>query len=68
MAFVRVFGKLGSTPAMRVALLNHNVVHQLAVSRVLSTSCQLSTPVQHATPSVGRKDPCKSFFAWDYIM
>lgn len=59
MAFVRVLGKLGATPAMRVAVLNHNVVHQLCVARVLSTSCQLSTPVQKASPSVGRKDPCK---------
>lgn len=65
MAFVRFLGKLGSSPAVRLNLKNKNA-HQLASSRLFSSSSMLSAAVQK--PSVkpssgeGRKDPLDTTF------
>lgn len=69
MAFVRFLGKLGSTPAIRISLSNGNV-HQIASSRLFSSSPLLSAAVQRpgvakpaaSTTATGRKDPLDTSF------
>lgn len=70
MAFVRFAAKLGSSPAIRINFSNKNV-HQLASSRLFSTSPLLSVAVQKsagekakATPAakVGKRDPLDTSF------
>lgn len=64
MAFVRFLGKLGS-PAIRISLSNKNV-HQIASSRLFSSSPMLSAAVQKPspakTPPGGRKDALDTTF------
>lgn len=67
MAFVRFFGKLGSNSVTRVNFLNNNL-HQIANTRVFSSSGYLaaavqSSPIQKATPTSGRKDPLDTKFS-----
>lgn len=67
MAFVRFFGKLGSTSATRVNFLNNNL-YQISSSRVFSSSGYLaaaaqSSPIQKASPTTGRKDPLDTKFS-----
>lgn len=56
MAFIRFLGKLGSSPGVRVKLSNKNV-HQIASSRLFSSSPMLSAAVEKQTaPPGSRKD------------
>jgi hypothetical protein len=64
MAFVRFLGKLGSSP-IRVKLSNKNV-HQIASSRLFSSSPMLSAAATKASPATtppgGRKDQLDTSF------
>jgi hypothetical protein len=66
MAFVRFLGKLGSSPPIRVKLSNKNV-HQIASSRLFSSSPMLSAAVPKPSPATppppgGRKDALDTSF------
>lgn len=65
MAFVRFLGRLGTTPAMRINLSNRNG-HQLATSRLLSSTPLLSAAVQKplaAPKDGGKKDQLDTSFS-----
>lgn len=67
MAFVRFIGKLGTNPAIRANLSQKNV-HQIASSRVFSSTPVVSVAVQKPsaakapTPAIKKKDPLDTSF------
>lgn len=70
MAFVRFIGKLGSHPAIRISFANQNV-HQIASSRVFSSSPMLAAAIQKPSFATakgpppakpGKKDPLDTSF------